>query len=741
MGWKDAPTVSGWQSAPVVQKAKPQPKPKSFWQGVAEGARPFAANAGRMIAAANPITAAADAAANLAGVKAGPTNIVNAYDTAARQSLESSPYQGSGLGRFVGGIVGAAPSMLIPGGPITQGAKGLSRLLPGTAVRQGMAAGALGTDAPGGQISPGDLALNVAVGGVAGKAGQMLAKPIARAGSAVTQGVRRAIGRPAAAPSQPAHPLAALEAQAPGTIQRASDLEQLGVRQPTTAMLTRDPEAWAFERNVSGIEGAGTPLAGQIRDVERQLVSFGEDLASGARGQYQTGTGSQQFLTDKMDEMQKVVGGLYRQTRAASQHLDARAELDEAQAAYRAARGTMVGGNIDDAAARVTRAREMLREAEVAVAANPGGIVPKGRIGIDENSTLGKAMQDPDFVDNEAYTQVRNSIAKRLDRLAKESGKPSITIRQAEGLRQFIGKLGGQDPTTRLVRRNLIDALDDDVVEAVGDDAFKTARNTARARFEELEGLVGRITEGGIHPERISTRIMQSGISIDDLKALRKSYTTGTQSQVARGRQELGMLQKQVLDDMLTGPNGAIDTLDSTINGTRLWKTFSSNKDKLRVLLDPRDFSAVGRLARVSRDVTKQPLSAAVNNSKTGAFIANLFKEPAAAQPSLARGAGKVAMRGGLHAGAGAAFGPVGNLAVAAGEATAGQMAQTRAAQAAADALARRVQLARNPQEAAAAIQALQEAAQSSAAARVVLDRIGGALGITGVAALQTARQ
>src|SRR3546814_11639854 len=80
----------------------------------------------------------------------------------------------------------------------------------------------------------------------------------------------------------------------------------------------------------------------------------------------------------------------------------------------------------------------------------------------------------------------------------------------------------------------MIDALDDDVVNTLGDDAFKAARQSAKARFDEFsKTFAGRIADEGIPPERLTQRLL-GATSLKDLRSLTQSLTSGTPEKITR---------------------------------------------------------------------------------------------------------------------------------------------------------------------------------------------------------------
>lgn len=457
---------------------------------------------------------------------------------------------------------------------------------------------------------------------------------------------------------------------------RAARFNALGVDNPTTGMVTRDPAAFSFEQNTARLQGFGDDLANQMREVEAKLVDKGRSLVrdlGGSKGPEATGKAVEEVLDTKRGEMQRVTSRLYEKVREA-------------------------------------RGDESV------------GALPKFREFID----------DPRVTDNATFDSMRESIARRLKRI----GDQPITIGQAEELRKFIGGLGsGIDPSVRMMRREMIDALDDDVVSAVGDDAFKAARASAKARFDEFgKTFPGKLADEKLPPERLTSRILGDGVSLSDLRALKRSLHTGTPDQIARGQEAWRGLQAQAIDDLL---GKAVDP-DGNLIGSRLSSEFSKHSIKFRALLGPDDFKVLRRLASATRDVKAYPSGHSVNTSNTATTLANMFNNaPAHVREGWLRLMGKVGLRAGAHVAAAAAGGPAGNIAVESARAAGSAAVAGRAEQRAAEALMNKIRLAQNPEAAAAAIREAQAAAASNAAIAEILNSAGFGKLVGGVAAQQ----
>ena len=146
-------------AAGQAPRAQPK-KDDSFWQGFAEGITPIAANAGRIMAKSNPFSMLADTLGGLVGADRSklPTAQIGNIERTAMRALANTKYRGTTAGKITGEVVGTLPTLMIPGGPIVQGAAG----------------GLLMSD----MGDPRSVASNVALGAVAGKVGEQVGKRV-----------------------------------------------------------------------------------------------------------------------------------------------------------------------------------------------------------------------------------------------------------------------------------------------------------------------------------------------------------------------------------------------------------------------------------------------------------------------------------------------------------------------------------------------------------------------------------
>lgn len=363
------------------------------------------------------------------------------------------------------------------------------------------------------------------------------------------------------------------EALGPEAAQRLRNFARIGVTQPTTGMITREPGVWSYEQNIMKRPDTGDALRSAAIKVNDELNAAANNLTKKigvAEDVEKVGLQAAEALTKKQKEMQAVVGQLYKQ------------------------------------------AREKYGE-------KSAGAVPN----------FLQKLDDPDFVDSVDNASIVDSIYKRLGRFGMlgESGLPRqgavMTVGQAESLRGFIGKLGnGADPNIQRVRRELIDALDDDVVEGFGDDAFKEARTAARQRFEEFKNtLAGRIGQDAkVDAEKVTSSVMKA--SYKDLRKLKATLLSGTGDQRARGQEAWSSIGAQSVKDLfqksITGEN--------VLSGKRLREAFRDNMVRYRELLNREDFVTLNRIVRAAGDANIDVDFSSINRSGTAAELESIFK-------------------------------------------------------------------------------------------------------------------
>lgn len=353
----------------------------------------------------------------------------------------------------------------------------------------------------------------------------------------------------------------------PDQIARKANLEALGLK-PTTAIITREPVQWANERELAKSErGAALMQTYQANNqvLKDHLAKIAEGTGGAQATAHDAGDGAINAVRAKFAEMQGEVSMLYDDIRAA--------------------KGDKYGLSPN-------RILKVLDEASDD--ANSSSIVDSTRARMRRLGVIDK--------DNQVIAAGPNS--ERV-----------LTVRQAEELRKWIGGLKGDDRTKRMV----IEALDDDVFESTGEDAFKVARDKARARFSEFESkILSDVVDGKAAPDSLFERyVMGKSATADDLARFRDSLTTGNTLQVQRGTQAWNDIRRQTAERILQkAANGNAD--EGMLSYPQLRKVIEQIGDKkLEVLFGVEGRQLYGRLLTALRDTSFTPGLAPINTSNT----------------------------------------------------------------------------------------------------------------------------
>lgn len=399
--------------------------------------------------------------------------------------------------------------------------------------------------------------------------GQAEAPATAGAPAAAGQGANPltygAVQQGAAAGGQEAAP------EAIGAAARRANLEALNLR-PTTALVTRDPIQWADEDAMS-------------------KTAAGRELYAAYDGNNKTLRG---HLTGAADKAGSTVHTPY----------DAGASVIKA-----------VDGKWDELGAEASKLYGMVRKTRGAeFGMKPGRLLEQ----LDEIADATEGMP------------IADAVKRRLTRygvLGDDATRPGLTVNQAEELRKFIAGEGKANASRKEFARQLIEALDDDVLETTGDDAFKSARAAFRAKMEEFgigkkgrggSSIIRDIVEGRAQPDSLLDRyIVGKSGTAEDLAGAIKTLTSGTPEQVKRGTAALNNLRGQTaqwIAEKATGGNVA----EGIVSYPRLRQALAQiGPQKLVALFGEDGAAQYGRILQAAHDTTVAPLKAPVNYSNT----------------------------------------------------------------------------------------------------------------------------
>lgn len=352
---------------------------------------------------------------------------------------------------------------------------------------------------------------------------------------------------------------------------RKANLLSQGAK-PTTSMVTRNPADWARERNLSKLGQSPDPrlagMANQLTDVyQANDAAFASRLGAPAASQEAQGMTVMRSIADLAETSQDEVSKLYG-------------------------------------------AVETQRGAELAA---------------DARNLFGKL---DDLRDSTAADSLTQSVLRRLKRfgMVDDAGaltSQSLTVKQAEELRKFINA-----QPSGYGKRDLIAALDEDVLGGLGEDAYSAARGAARERFRMLGNpatqraldTFGELTQGKTAQSFIRSQVVNG--ADQDVQSL--VQTLNQIPDASRRTTALAALRDGVLAHLrekAINPNGG------QFSGAGLNKALEALGDqKLALIFGPDQAAQLRSLARAALDATYQPPYAAVNASNTAPMLMSLIE-------------------------------------------------------------------------------------------------------------------
>ena len=226
-------------------------------------------------------------------------------------------------------------------------------------------------------------------------------------------------------------------------------------------------------------------------------------------------------------------------------------------------------------------------------------------------------------------SESRGNIAKSVTNLLKENGvigdgfkvQARMDANQAEEVRKLLNKLSGENPKQSGLVRELKEALDLDVAEVVGRDAFVDARKAYSAFRKDIERLkrtkfdkntkstVLDLLEGRINEDQVFERIvLQKSTSRADVAKLKQFLTTGEGSE--GGKQAWNNLRGEtmrwVFNNSASGKN---DIGSPILSSAKFDKSLERIGDqKLGLLFNKEELNTVRQLQKILK--LKEPVNA-----------------------------------------------------------------------------------------------------------------------------------
>lgn len=356
---------------------------------------------------------------------------------------------------------------------------------------------------------------------------------------------------------------------------RKANLLAQGVK-PTKSMVTRDPAHWTLERNLQKLSQSPdeelSKVGRELTDVYTQNdAALTQSLQKLQRGlpkgtQEAHGMKVMQSLDDLADASQQDVGKLYETVRAAK------------------------GDQLASDARQLVSTLDDLRDATYA---------------------------------EKLVGSVTNKL-KRFGMIDKD-GNPTnntLTVQQAEELRKFVNKLPND-----FGKKDIIKAIDADVLSGMGEDAFAGARGAAQQRFAMLENpatqralnTLGELSQGKTAQNFVKSQVIDA--ADQDVATLVSTLGKLPQEQAQEAMSALRAGILQHLESKAINPNSG------QFSGASLNKALEQiGENKLIRILGPEQFKQLRNLSRAALDATYQPPYSAVNNSNTAPMLLSLMR-------------------------------------------------------------------------------------------------------------------
>lgn len=344
---------------------------------------------------------------------------------------------------------------------------------------------------------------------------------------------------------------------------KKADFESLGIK-PTLGQITRDPMQYAFERNTSGIAGAGDDLSNRFAEQNKGLI----------------------------DSLNKA-------PQASMDRYGAGKEIIDQLGAVDASRRANVSSLYDTAR----------NAAGIHTQLQPGNFAQSVNNALDD-AMLGDALP--------------SGVRSTLKKIAV--GELPFTIQKAEQIRQAInGQITNipsrENTALKIVNDALQTAIDANgsATGAAAAEAFKTARKAASERFSKIEASAPlKAVIDGIEPDKFVQKYILNG-NAKDVLTLRANLDSNPNLWNEIRGQVVNYLK---VDKALNSANDEFGKFSQSAYNKALKQIGDA---KLKILFSPDEIDYLKRIGRVAAAIQVQPVGSVVNNSGTSQAIANLL--------------------------------------------------------------------------------------------------------------------
>lgn len=357
---------------------------------------------------------------------------------------------------------------------------------------------------------------------------------------------------------------------------RKANLVAQGVK-PTKSMVTRSPTDWTLERNLQKL----------AQSPDEQLGQVGQELTNVYEG-------NNKALTAKLSGM-----------------------TSDLPKGTQEAHGMNVMQSLDDLS---TASQEKVGQIYNAVRESRGDQLAS------DARNLASTLDD--LKDNTYAEKLVSSVTNKLKRFGmidKDGALTSktLTVNQSEELRKFVNTLPND-----FGKRDIIKAIDSDVMTGLGDDAFGLARKAAENRFDTLGNpatqkalnTLGELNQGKTAQNFIKSQVIDA--ADQDVGTL---VSTLSKLPPEKAAQSINSLRAGVLQHF---QEKSINVNSGQFSGAALNKAVDDfGAEKLIRIFGPERAKEIRNLARAGIDATYQPPFSAVNNSNTAPMLMSLMQK------------------------------------------------------------------------------------------------------------------
>lgn len=227
-----------------------------------------------------------------------------------------------------------------------------------------------------------------------------------------------------------------------------------------------------------------------------------------------------------------------------------------------------------------------------------------------------RRMQSQDKASNGLVSAIKGDLEQRglIEGFSAQGRRGSVEL--AEEARKFINQVASENPQARSrLAKELKEALDADVMAAVGDDVFKDAR-AAKTRFERsmertrttrrdagARTLIESLVENRANPDTLVEQIIRKSTRSADVGQLKRFLESGTPEQVRAGREALAEVKAATLREIYkkaTSGTGLNEGGIPVFSGQKFKQALDSiGNAKMSVLFDADELTMIGKIARV----------------------------------------------------------------------------------------------------------------------------------------------